>query len=131
MRAKARLGAAALPEEVQAHEPPPLTKGQIRELERRVRDFEDRTRYFLASVLTERHALYYNVSEDTFGMGEPTVATLFKRREAAQAIQNLLKSRVQVAACRVTRRGRLVLSSVPTLRPLWPRKRRHGHRHRP
>lgn len=82
MRAKARLRAAALPEEVQAHEPPPLTKAQIRELERRVRDSEDGTRYLLASVLTERHALYYNVSEDTFGMGEPTFATLFKRREA-------------------------------------------------
>jgi hypothetical protein len=34
------------------------------------------------------------VSEDTFGMGEPVFAT-FKRREAAQAIQNLLKSRVR------------------------------------
>lgn len=88
-----------------------------------MRDSDDRTRYLLASVLTARHALYYNVTEDMFGMGDPTFATLFKRRSAAQAIQKLLRSHVQLAACRVTRRGRLVLSSVPKLRPVWGRHR--------
>jgi hypothetical protein len=125
MLERSRSRAAALIEEP-AQEPPALTKAQIRELDRRIRDSEDRTRYILASVLTERHALYYNVAEDTFGWKDPGFATLFKRREAAQAIQKLLKGQVQVAACRVTRRGRLVLSSVPPLRPIRGHRRRHG-----
>lgn len=114
--------ATTLREETQADEPPALTRAQIRELGRRIRDLDDRTRYFLASVLTAKHALYYNVSEDTFGMGDPSFATLFKRRSAAQAIQRLLSKGVQLAACRVNRRGRLVLRSVPQLRPVWGRK---------
>ena len=118
MRAKASRRAASPAEAAQAYEPPPLTKVQIRELERCVRDSEDRTRFILVSALTEKHPMYYNVSDDTFGWKEPAFATLFKRRAAAQAIQKLLKSRVQVVACRVTRRGRLVLTSVPEVRPV-------------
>ena len=112
--------------EAPADEPPALTRAQILELDRRIRDSENRTRYILASVLTERHTLYYNVAEDTFGWKDPGFATLFKRREAAQAIQKLLKGQVQVAGCRVTRRGRLVLSPVPQLRPIRGQRRRHG-----
>ena len=45
-----------------------LSKSQVRELQRRVRDLQDRTRYLLVSVFTPRVVLYYNVSNDTFGM---------------------------------------------------------------
>lgn len=115
--------------EVDSEDLPPLTKAQIRELRRRIRDSEDRTRYLLVSALTEKHALYYNVSEDTFGWREPSFGTLFKRRQAAQAIKQLLTSHVQLAACRVTRRGRLVLSSIPRVRASWTRSRKGRIRH--
>ncbi|MGH2398008.1 MAG: hypothetical protein ACRDFW_13755 [bacterium] len=94
---------------------PPLTSVQIRELDRRVKDLDDRTRYLLVSAFSSRFALYYNVSEDTYGMNEPAHATLFKRRAAALAIKHLLGRGVQIARCRVDRRGRLVLSSVPVV----------------
>jgi hypothetical protein len=76
--------------------------------------------------LTPKHALYYNVSEDTFGMDTPAHGTLFKRRTAAVAIQQSLRSEVKIVVCRVSRHGRLIQSSVPQLRPNWRRKSRLG-----
>lgn len=102
----------------------PLTKRQIRELERRVRDSEDRTRYLLASVVTPRFILYYNVSEDHYAMNEPYDATLFKRRPAAEAIRSLIGGRDEIVKCRVDKRGRLVLRSLPD--PFPKRRRRPG-----
>jgi len=98
----------------------PLTKAEIRELDRRLADTRDRTRYLLTSVFGPRFALYYNVSGDMYGMNDPRYATLFKRRAAALAIKRLLGSGVQVLRCRVDRRDRLVLRSVPK-----PRARRN------
>jgi hypothetical protein len=66
----------------------------------------------LVSGFSPRFALYYNVSEDTYGMNEPTHATLFKRRAAAIAIRRMLGSRVEIVRCRVDRRGWLVLNSL-------------------
>ena len=100
-------------------EPPPLTRSQVRELNRRVRDSMDRTRYLLSTVLTRRHALFYNISDDVFAMDDPARGTLFKRREAAMAVKALLTGRAQILQCRVTSRGRLVLRSVPKVRPHW------------
>lgn len=98
----------------------PLTKAEIRELDRRLADTRDRTRYLLTSVFGPRFALYYNVSGDMYGMNDPRYATLFKRRAAALEIKRLLGSGVQVLRCRVDRRDRLVLRSVPK-----PRARRN------
>ena len=95
-----------------AEDDPPLTPAQIRELHRRVKDLDDRTRYLLVSAFTPRFVLYYNVSEDMYGMNQPAYATLFKRRAAALAIKRLLGGGVQIVPCRVNRRGRLVLNSV-------------------
>jgi hypothetical protein len=91
----------------------PLTKAEIRELERRLTDTRDRTRYLLASNFGSRFALYYNVSGDMYGMNNPRYATLFKRRAAALAIKRLLGSGIQVLRCRVDHRDRLVPRSVP------------------
>jgi hypothetical protein len=88
-------------------------------LNRRVRDSLDRTRYLLATALTVRHALFYNVSDDVYAMDDPAGGTLFKRREAAMAVKALLTGRAQILQCRVTSRGRLVLRSVPKVRPRW------------
>jgi hypothetical protein len=105
-----------------------LSKSQIRELQRRVRDLNDRTRYLLVSVFAPRIVLYYNVSNDTFGMNDPSLGTLFKRRVAALAIQRLLRTGIQVINCRVDRRDRVVKSSLPRLRsdPRLPAGRRTG-----
>jgi hypothetical protein len=93
-----------------------LSKSQVRELRRRVRDLEDRTRYLLVSVFTPRMVLYYNVSNDTFGMNNPSLGTLFKRRTAAVAIQRLLRTGIQVIKCQADRQDRVVKSSLPRLR---------------
>ena len=90
----------------------PLTTAQMQELDRLAKDSKDRSRYLLMSSFSARFALYYNVSEDTYGMNEPGHATLFKRRGTALAVKRLLGSRVEIVPCRVDRRGRLVLNSV-------------------
>jgi hypothetical protein len=99
----------------------PLTRAQIRELDRRIKDSEDRTRYLLVSVFGPKFALYYNVSEDSYGMNDARYATLFKRRAAAQAVKAQLGPGVQLVRCRVDKRRRLVLASLPKLRARWPR----------
>lgn len=95
-----------------AEDAPPLTKAQARELDRRLKDLKDRTRYLLVSRLGPRFVLYYNVTEDTYGFNDPLHATLFKRREAAVAIRNVLRPGVRLIRCRVTTRGRLFRSSI-------------------
>lgn len=90
----------------------PLTAAQRRELDRRVADSNDRTRYLLASVFSPRFVLYYDVAEDTFVWKDPRPATLFKRRAAAAAVAKLLGPGVEIVRCRVNRRGGLVLRSV-------------------
>ena len=65
----------------------PLTRAQMRELDRRIKDSNDRTRYLLVSVMTPRFLLYYNVSEDSYGHNDPRYGTLFKRRHAAEAVR--------------------------------------------
>jgi hypothetical protein len=89
-----------------------LSPAQARELENRIKDLEDRSRYMLVSNLGPGFVLYYNVSEDTYGWNEPAHATLFKRREAAQAIQHLLGDKDRVVQCVVNKRGQLVKRSL-------------------
>ncbi len=103
----------SLRSEASAVDPHPLTKSQIRELERRLRDADDRTRYLLVSSLAPSCTLYYDVSSDNYVMNEPARATLFKRRQGAVAIQNTLGARISVVRCRVDARDALVLSSLP------------------
>lgn len=113
------------PVEVSPHDPPHLTQAQTRELDRRLADLDDRTRYLLVSRLGPLFDLYYNVSEDTYGMNEPAHATLFKRRQAAAAIKRLVGRGFDLIRCRVDRRGKLVLRAVPTPNR-GPAKRRIG-----
>jgi hypothetical protein len=114
-------GGAAEPDDI-----PPLTKGQIRKLERRIRDSDDRTQYLLASVMTPRFILYYNLSDDDYAMNEPDHATLFKRRPTAAAIRDLMGGRVEIVRCRVNKRGKLVLRSLPDPFPKRRQRRRDG-----
>lgn len=91
----------------------PLTHAQLRELERRIKDADNPTRYLLAIVLAPMFALYYSVSEDSYTLNDATRATLFKRRAAAAAIKEQLGNGVRLVRCRVDARGRLVESSLP------------------
>src|SRR5207247_568081 len=108
-----------------AEDDAPLTRTQRQELYQLVKDSHDRTRYLLISPFSPRFALYYNVSEDTYGWNEPANATLFKRRVAALAVKRLLGRGVKIMQCRVDRRGRLVLNSVAVRT-----KRRHRTRNK-
>jgi hypothetical protein len=89
-----------------------LSARELRELERRVGDLNNRTRYLVVTVLGPGFVLYYNVSEDTYGWNEPSHATLFKRQEAAVAVQQLLGDSDTVTTGTVNARGQLVRKSV-------------------
>ena len=108
----------------------PLTASQIRELNRRVDDLNDRTRYLLVSLFTRRLVLYYDVSRDVWAANDPAAGTLFKRRAAAAAIKALLRDSVRIVRCRVNARERLVKGSVPALRGLLTSARGPGARRR-
>ena len=102
---------------------PPLTRAQILKIRRRADDLKDRTRFLLVSEVAPCFALYYNVSEDTYGMNEPCHATLFKRRPSARAIKELLGGQVCLLPCRVNGRGELILSSPRHLSRSRPMRR--------
>lgn len=68
----------------------PISQEWIREINRRVRDSQDPIRYMIASEIGRRFVLYYNVSTDTFAMNKPENGTLFKRRELAERVKQLL-----------------------------------------
>lgn len=99
-----------------------LTGPQLRELDRRVRDADDRTRFLIAGALARRFILYYEVASDTYVMNDPLGATLFKRELAARAVMATLGSDCQLIRCRVDRAGKLVKSSVRV------RQRKHAKR---
>lgn len=73
-----------------------LTQAQRRELDRRIKDMDDPTRYLVTSEFGPRFVLFYNVSDDTFAYNNPAGGTLFKRRAAAESIRKLLRSTTRV-----------------------------------
>jgi hypothetical protein len=104
-----RRTAAAKPEELVDND---LSPAQRRELERRIADLRDRARYMLLSTLGLNFVLYYNVSDDTYGWNDPTHATLFKRRKAAEAVARLIGDKDSIVSCRVDKHGKLVKRSI-------------------
>jgi len=100
----------------------PLTAAQVREIKRRAADLDDPVRYLLASRMTPRFVLYYNVSDDTYVLNEPAMATLFKRRKTAESVKRLLGGRIRVIRCTTKHRNG---QRVPVL-PRLPRGRRNA-----
>lgn len=92
---------AHLRAESESDEVLPLTRNQLRELQSRIQDSADRTRYCLADVMTPRFILDDNVSEDDYGLKDPDYATLFKSRSAAAAVRALIGARIKIVRCRV------------------------------
>ena len=76
---------------------PPLTKAQIRRLDRQTRDIRDKTRYYIEAWILKRHrfVLYYNMTDDMWAM-DLTGATFFKRKRTAEAVRALLGDRTRV-----------------------------------
>jgi hypothetical protein len=110
---------------------PPLNAAERRELDRRIKDADDPRRYLLVSATLPWFSLYYEIQADAWLIDDPSRATLFKRREAAKAICDLLRPGVRVVPCTVDARGRLVLSSIAgrkvgklrlAVLPSWRRK---------
>lgn len=103
----------------------PLTAVQIREIRRRAADRDDPIRYLLASQVTPRFVLYYNVSDDTYVLNEPKLATLFKRRKTAESVQRLLGGRMRIIRCTTKHRDGRRVPVLPRL-PRTSRRRKNG-----
>ena len=119
---KKRAGTAGASGEIE------LTAAERRELDRQIKDLDDPVRYLLASGLVPGFTLYYVLSDDTYILNDPRGATLFKRRDAAKSIKDLLRPGVAVVPCKVDRHGQVVLKSLAgrkigraplVLRPAW------------
>jgi hypothetical protein len=84
-----------------------LSKAQIREIERRVRDLDDPRRFVLASEFLPSFVLYYDVSNNVYVMNDLSAATVFKKRKAAVAIKALLGKGVRIVECLKLKSGKL------------------------
>ena len=100
----------------------PLTAAQIREIERRAADLDDPIRYLLASQMSPRFVLYYNVSDDTYVLNEPKLATLFKRRKTAESVKRLLGGGIRIIRCTTKHRNGQRIPVIPRL----TRRRKSG-----
>src|SRR5438105_4211698 len=65
-----------------------------RTLRNRIEESDDTRRYVIASTFNgkRRNWLYYDVSSDSYVMGDLQRATAFKRRAIAEAVMGLLRS---------------------------------------
>ena len=69
-----------------------LSRADINELKRRLKDSRDPTRYMIVSRLFRKAKwrLYYNVTDDVWTSDQRS-GTLFKRKQAANAVRTYLK----------------------------------------
>ena len=93
----------------------PLSATLAREIRRRAADLDDPVRYLLASQVTPRFVLYYNVTDDAYVLNDPKGATLFKRRKAAHSVKRLLGGRIRVIQCITRKRNGQRIPVLPRL----------------
>jgi hypothetical protein len=112
---------------------PPLTKRQVAELERRMADMMDPTRYVIVSSFVPKFSLFYCPSDGVFVMNEIPEAALFKRKAEALAVaQALERGRrkrargLQVIQVKKTKRGVLILEGVHVDGRTWKPKLRQN-----
>lgn len=94
----------------------PLTKGQLRELQRRLTELKDPVRYLIDAGFSRGFALYYNVLDDVYAMNDSGYATLFKSRKVAEAVRKLLGPGARLVRC-TTRRRKGIPVPVLNTRP--------------
>lgn len=104
----------------------PLTRAQIRLLQRRMADMKSPVRYLLVSEIGPDFALYYNVSDDVYAMNNPIGATLFKRRNAALAVKRLLGVGIRIIRCTTRHRNGLQVPVLPRMKHRKKRDRLHA-----
>jgi len=70
---------------------PPISDEDVAELQRRIVDLEDPTRYMIESDLgyTGSFILWYSITDDTWCSDQPS-GTMFKREAYAQAVLNAM-----------------------------------------
>lgn len=110
---------------------PPLTKRQRAELERRMADATDPSRYVIVSPFLPRFSLFYCPSDGVFVMNEIPEATLFKRKPEALAVARVLERRrvkrargLQVIQVKKTKRAVRILEEVHVDGRTWKPKLR-------
>ncbi len=110
---------------------PPLTKRQLAELERRVADVKDPTRYVIVSSFLPNFSLFYCPSDGMFVMNEIPDGALFKRKAEALAVVRALdhgqrkQSRgLQVIQVKKTKSGVRILEQVQADGRTWKPKLR-------
>lgn len=91
-----------------------LTKAQLRELDRRIADAKDPVRYLIEGGFGPKFRLYYNVTDDVYVMNNPAHGTLFKRRKAAVAVQELLGEGKCIVRCTTRRRKGQLIPVLPS-----------------
>lgn len=101
------------------HDFPPLTAAQKRELQRRLDDMRDPTRFIIVSAFSKRFVLYYNAESGCYG-SDRAYATLFKQQAAAQAVRQTLASdkrrdSLQVVRVKKVPSGWRLLGKIKTL----------------
>lgn len=107
---------------------PPLSKKDTAELRRRMKDFDDPTRYIIGSCWGRNHVTFYDVQRGHYILNEIEPSCLFRRREHAEAVARLLddgrprgRLRHQVVTARMTSRGPRLSESLAD--PFNPNKR--------
>lgn len=90
-----------------------LTAAEWRELQRRVADSRDPTRYLVVSKLGPRHTFYFDVVDGNFTLNRPAGGTLFKRRKHALAVAALLGKRHRVVRCSTRRKAGVLVPVLP------------------
>jgi hypothetical protein len=83
----------------------PIAPAFRRELERRLRDIEDPTRYIVVSAFFKNFVLYYNALENTYGMNNLSYGTAFKSLKVAQAVCRVMGSGNTLIEVRRTKSG--------------------------
>ena len=112
---------------------PPLTKRQLAELERRMADMMNPTRYVIVSAFSPSFSLFYCPSDGVFVMNEIPDAALFKRKAEALAVTRALERGqrkrargLQVIQVKKTKRGVRLLEGVHVDRRTWKPKLRRN-----
>ena len=108
---------------------PPLSKGQVAELQRRVADMKDPKRFVIVSFFVPNFSLFYCPADGVFAMNEIPEAALFKRKTEALAVARAMNRRrrkrareLQVIQVKKTKRAVRILEEVNVGGRTWKPK---------